>query len=162
MPALVQGGVSTWKWIGSATIKPPTQQHSRPNASGEHRNHTSGPSPSSRLPPPSALFPHRQRPAPAASSFRGLSTWTATPRRLASRRGPHRKTFRAAVIRYSVFEWPFRGQAGRPQLGGLEEKAVVRRRRKRDHSALGSAPQFRTSVRCGLSTVRALVGGCAK
>lgn len=67
------------------------------NASAGHRNHTSGSSPPSRLPPPSALFPHRQRPAPAASSFRGLSTWTATPRRLASRRGPRRKTFRKAV-----------------------------------------------------------------
>ena len=96
MLALVQGGVSTWKRTGSATIKPPAQQHSRPNASGEHRNHTSGPSPTSRLPPPSALFPHRQRPASAASSFRGLSTWTATPRRLASRRDPRRKTFRKA------------------------------------------------------------------
>jgi hypothetical protein len=33
---------------------------------------------------------------PAASSFRGLSTWTVSSRRQVSRRGPHRKTFRKA------------------------------------------------------------------
>ena len=36
---------------------------------------------------------------PAASSFRGLSTWTATTRRRPSRCGPRRKTFRRAVVR---------------------------------------------------------------
>ena len=36
---------------------------------------------------------------PAASSFRGLSTWTATTRRPLLRCGPRRKTFRNAVIR---------------------------------------------------------------
>ena len=40
---------------------------------------------------------------PAASSFRGLSTWTASSRRHASRRGPHRKTFRGAAVRCAVY-----------------------------------------------------------
>jgi hypothetical protein len=45
-----------------------------------------------------ATFPIGSATPPAASSFRGLSTWTATTRRRPSRCDPRRKTFRRAAI----------------------------------------------------------------
>ena len=53
---------------------------------------------------PSANFTHRKLPAPAASSFRGLSTRAAITWWLSSHPGPHRKTFRKPDLRYGLHQ----------------------------------------------------------